>query len=93
MTEEDDQKDAWCCMFWALSLQEDFLTEKCLIQQSLEQKGHICKFLPKFHCELNPIEMVWGYAKYRFRAAADGKLATGKALVPQCLDMADTLTI
>jgi hypothetical protein len=24
-------------------------------------------FLPKFHCELNPIEMVWSYAKQIYR--------------------------
>ena len=37
---------------------------KPLIQKYVEDQGHICAFLPKFHCELNPIEMVWGYAKY-----------------------------
>ncbi len=29
----------------------------------LEDKGHTAYFLPKFHCELNPIERVWGQAK------------------------------
>jgi hypothetical protein len=55
----------WCCMYRVISLQEDFANEKPLLQHYLEGRGHVCMFLPKFHCELNPIEMVWGYAKYR----------------------------
>ena len=54
----------WCCMHRVLSLQDDFVNEKPLLQHYLEGRGHICMFLPKFHCELNPIEMLWGYAKY-----------------------------
>ena len=54
----------WCCMHHALSLQEDFATEKLMLQHYIENWGHICMFLPKFHCELNLIEMLWGYAKY-----------------------------
>jgi len=57
--------DEWCCMYRVLSLQEDFLTEKPLIQSVIEEAGHVCLFLPRFHCELNAIEMLWGYAKYR----------------------------
>jgi hypothetical protein len=55
----------WCCMHRVLSLQDDFVNEKPLLQHYLEGRGHVCLFLPKFHCELNPIEMLWGYAKYR----------------------------
>jgi hypothetical protein len=58
-------KNKWCCLTHVLSLQSDFCNEKPLTQQYIEKHGHLCKFLPKFHCELNPIEMVWGYAKYR----------------------------
>ncbi len=54
----------WCCMYHILSLQSDFKNEKPLIHWYIEEHGHICLFLPKFHCELNPIEMLWGYAKY-----------------------------
>ena len=28
-----------------------------------EEKGHVVYMLPKFHCELNPIEQVWAEAK------------------------------
>ncbi|KAG2071521.1 hypothetical protein BDR04DRAFT_1015678, partial [Suillus decipiens] len=61
-------------------------------------KGHVCLFLPKFHCELNPIEMLWGYAKYHhtctgYQNVTDGRFSTAKTLVPQCLDMCDVLTI
>ena len=48
-----------------LSLQEDFANEKSMLQHYIEGRGHICMFLPKFHCKLNPIEMVWGFMKYR----------------------------
>ena len=54
----------WCCMSCILSLQEDFTQEKSMLQHYIEGRGHICMFLPKFHCELNPIEMVWGFMKY-----------------------------
>jgi hypothetical protein len=102
--------DKWCCISRVLSFQEDFVNEKPLLQHYLEDRGHVCMFLPKFHCELNPIEMLWGYAKYRtdfissrcslsyilcsgYRNASDGKFATAKVLVPQCLDLCDTITI
>jgi hypothetical protein len=60
----EQTQNEWCCMTHVLSLQSDFHNEKPLIQQYIEMHGHLCKSLPKFHCELNPIEMVWGYAKY-----------------------------
>src|SRR5712671_4675762 len=58
-------EDEWCCMYQVLSLQDDFRTEKPQLQSIIEEAGHICLFLPRFHCELNAIEMLWGFAKYR----------------------------
>jgi hypothetical protein len=98
----------WCCMYRVLSLQEDFMTEKPMLQHYIEGRGHVCMFLPKFHCKLNPIEMLWGYAKYHkslicyiycysffsgYHNVSDGKFATAKRIVPECLDMCNTLTI
>ena len=53
----------WCCMYRVLSLQEDFRTEKLMIQHYLEGRGHKVIFLLKFHCEFAPIEMLWGFGK------------------------------
>lgn len=61
----DLERSRDCCMRRVLSLQPDFLAEKPLLQLVIEQAGHKCLFLPKFHCELNPIEMVWGQTKRR----------------------------
>lgn len=61
----EESASRWCCMSRVLSLQDDFASEKPLIQHYIEDRGHKCMFLPKFHCELNPIELMWGYAKYR----------------------------
>jgi hypothetical protein len=54
-----------CCMLCVLSTQHDFLSEKPMIQLFLEEAGHQCYFIPKYHCEFNPIEMYWGWVKRR----------------------------
>lgn len=60
---DDLDRPTECCMRRVLELQEDFAKEKPLLQIVIEEKGHKCFFLPKFHCELNPIELVWGHMK------------------------------
>ncbi|KZT23214.1 hypothetical protein NEOLEDRAFT_1069814, partial [Neolentinus lepideus HHB14362 ss-1] len=82
-----------CCMRKALAAQQDFREEKPLLQIVIEEAGHKCYFLPKFHCELNPIEMYWGWMKARLRVAADGTFPTAKRLVPEILDSCPTNTI
>ncbi|PLW18644.1 hypothetical protein PCANC_13305 [Puccinia coronata f. sp. avenae] len=56
-----------CCWSMILSQQSDFLTERPLLQTIIEDAGHTCLFLPKFHCELNPIELFWSYIKTAYR--------------------------
>ena len=36
--EEPDtpERDAWCCIYWVLSLQDDFANEKPMLQHYLE---------------------------------------------------------
>jgi hypothetical protein len=41
-----------------LSKQDDFWNQESLLEQRIKARGHHCVFLPKFHCELNLIDMV-----------------------------------
>ncbi|QRV73099.1 DDE superfamily endonuclease [Ceratobasidium sp. AG-Ba] len=56
-----------CCARRVLSDQPDFVDIKSALEEIAE--AHECQvlFLPKFHCELNPIEQCWGYAKHVYR--------------------------
>ncbi len=47
-----------CCMARLLSRQDDFVNQISMLEACITKAGHLCIFLPKFHCELNPIEMV-----------------------------------
>lgn len=47
-----------CCMARVLSQQDDFLHQESMLESMIREASHLCIFLPKFHCELNPIEMV-----------------------------------
>lgn len=48
-----------CCMSRFLSKEEDFANQESMLEKLIREAGHLCIFLPKFHCELNPIEMVF----------------------------------
>jgi len=37
---------------------EDFTNQESMLETFIKNLGHECLFLLKFHCELNPIEMV-----------------------------------
>ena len=45
-----------CCMAWLLSKQDDFVNQVSMLETFINEAGHECIFLPKFHCELNPIK-------------------------------------
>ena len=52
-----------CCWTKILSQQSDFLGERNQLQNLIEGRGHVCVFLPKYHCELNSIEYYWAWVK------------------------------
>jgi hypothetical protein len=56
-----------CCARVILAAEPDFANEKNWLQTEVEKRGHFFHFLPKFHCELNFIEMIWGYTKAALR--------------------------
>jgi hypothetical protein len=37
---ESDSK--WCCLYRVISLQDDFVNKKPMIQHYLEERGHLC---------------------------------------------------
>lgn len=56
-----------CCCRRILYNQPDFVNPKSLLEEICEERGFRVVFLPKYHCELNPIEACWGYAKRTYR--------------------------
>ena len=56
-----------CCCRRLLFNEPDFVNVKSILELHCEKRGFKVLFLPKFHCELNPLEMVWGRAKYHYR--------------------------
>jgi hypothetical protein len=58
---------AVCCARRILYMEPDFIAQKSLIEELINSRGHLAIFYPKYHCELNFIEMVWGAAKYEYR--------------------------
>lgn len=69
-----DPKVAKCCARRILFNEPDFANPKSALEEIAESHGCQVLFLPKFHCELNPIEQCWGYAKRVYRQFPPSKL-------------------
>ena len=50
------------------------------------RRGLQCFFIPKFHCELNPIERVWGQSKRYCRAYTNFTIAKLREIIDPALD-------
>ena len=74
-----------CCARHILDFQPDFQDQQSLIQEIIEAAGHLCIFLPKFHCELNFIEFFWGAVKKYLRAHCDYTFTTLQENMPTAL--------
>ena len=61
---------------------DDFKSEKCRVDTFLSDAGHTCIFIPKFHCELNPIERVWSQSKRYTRAYCDYTIGSLRRSIP-----------
>ena len=88
---DDDNK---CCCQRMLSTQPDFSSECSALQHAVETPvmiegvrclRHLCFFLPKFHCELNWIERMWGASKAYARAHCAYTLQGLRETVPLSL--------
>ena len=75
-----------CCARHCMASHPDFLAQKSILEETIEAAGHICFLLPKYHCELNPIESYWGAAKRFARFNCDYTFTGLQACVPKSLD-------
>ncbi|KAF9506866.1 hypothetical protein BS47DRAFT_1374022 [Hydnum rufescens UP504] len=53
-----------CCCCQLLFNEPDFININSILEAHCQEHGFTVIFLPKFHCELNFIEMCWGFAKF-----------------------------
>jgi hypothetical protein len=82
-----------CCAKRILELQPDFQEQHSLVLEVIEAAGHLCIFLPKFHCELNFIEFFWGAVKKYLRENCNYTFDGLKENLPHALKSVDLETI
>ena len=73
-----------------LKSMHDFKYEKTKVEKLVTDRGHRCIFIPKYHCELNPIERVWGHAKQYTRTHCDYSFRGLKRTIGPALNSVST---
>lgn len=71
----------------------DFKNQKSALEVFLEENGHLVYLLPKYHCELNPIERVWAQAKRYARAYCKYSIVGLRKTINPALDSVELESI
>ena len=69
-----------------LSNHDDFANEKTQVEHYVISRGFQSLFLPKCHCELNPIEHVWGQSKHFCRVHNNFMLVKFRETINPAID-------
>ena len=64
----------------------DFANQPTILEELVRSRGHICLYLPKYHCELNPIERNWCHAKKISRQYVNGTIVKLRSVIPTSLE-------
>jgi hypothetical protein len=64
-----------CCAYRILSMEPDFMEQAEWLTEVVRAHGCNIIFYPKYHCELNYIELVWGWLKQYHRRTCTYKYA------------------
>jgi hypothetical protein len=83
--EEEREQNLDCCATRLLSSHDDFKNGKNWLEETLDARHHSMIFCPKFHCELNFIEMIWGYLKSVLRRNCTFSFADLRVQLPLTL--------
>ena len=75
-----------CCSLYVLSQQSAFLEQKPWLTECVEAKGCEIVYYPKFYCELNFIEMVWGWMKSYHRRTSTYNFKDFQAALPRTIE-------
>jgi hypothetical protein len=75
-----------CYMSYVLSHESDFEAQEAWLTQVAHEAGFEIIFYPKYHCELNYIEMVWGWAKSHHRGTCTYNYKNLKGGLPNTFD-------
>ena len=57
-----------------------------IFEELVRSRGHICLYLPIYHCELNPIERNWCHAKKISRQCVNGTIVKLRSVIPTSLE-------
>ena len=82
-----------CCARAIIASQLDFKNQKSCLEEEITKYGHRVLFYPKFHCELNFIEYMWGATKRYTRNHCGYSIKTLRPLIPEALDSISDLLI
>jgi len=76
----------FCCARTCLANQPDFLAQREWLREVVEESPQSSIiYFPKFHPELNHIEMVWCYIKQIWKRKSDNKFQTLEAEIPKII--------